>query len=114
LPSFQGLSKAVSHIRLHYGENLSIRELGRLAGTSERQMERNFKTYFGISPQQYIIRTRLMAACRRLAVTDENLAEIAFACGFSKPSAFAFYFRRELGMTPSEFRRRQVSGAAQA
>lgn len=114
LPAFQGISKVVSHIRVRYAENLSLRELGRLAGASERQLERKFKTYFGIGPQQYIIRTRLMAACRRLIVTDENLAEIAFTCGFSKPSAFAFYFRRELGLTPSEFRRRQVSGAAQA
>jgi len=114
LPSFQGISKVVSDIRLRYAENLSIRELGRLAGVSERQMERKFKTYFGIGPRQFLIRTRLMAACRLLASTDENLTQIAFACGFSKPSALAFYFRRELGLSPTEFRRRQLSDAARA
>jgi AraC-like DNA-binding protein len=110
LPPFDAVSKAVNHLRQNYQQDISIRDLARLAGMSERQLERKFKTYFGMGPQRFLIRTRLLAACRRLSETDQSLAEITFACGFSTQSAFAQYFRSCLGMTPSEFRRRQFAG----
>jgi AraC-like DNA-binding protein len=107
LPPFDGVSKAVNHLRQNYQRDISIRDLARLAGLSERHLERKFKSYFGMGPQRFLIRTRLLAACRRLCETNQSLAEITFACGFSTQSAFAQYFRCCLGMTPSEFRRRQ-------
>lgn len=107
LSPFGGVSKAVNHLRQNYQQDISIGDLARLSGLSERQLERKFKSYFGMGPQRFLIRTRLLAACRRLSETDQSLAEITFACGFSTQSAFAQYFHSCLGMTPSEFRRRQ-------
>jgi AraC-like DNA-binding protein len=50
---------------------------------------------------------RLLAACRQMRETDRSLAEIAYACGFSDPSAFTRDFHRQFGLSPREFRRRE-------
>ncbi|OGV58623.1 MAG: hypothetical protein A2283_12900 [Lentisphaerae bacterium RIFOXYA12_FULL_48_11] len=108
LQPFQGISKAVSHIRQHYQDNISIRELARLSGLSPRQLERKFRSTFGVSPQQFLIKTRLLASCRTLRETVKSLAEIAFDCGFGDQSSFTRHFRRYIGMTPGQFRRKEV------
>lgn len=108
LQPFQGISKAVSHLRRNYQDNISIKEMARLSGLSPRQLERKFRSAFGVSPQQFLIKTRLLAACRALRETVKSLAEIAFNSGFSDQSAFARHFRRHIGMTPGQFRRKEA------
>ncbi|MDD4868954.1 MAG: helix-turn-helix domain-containing protein [Kiritimatiellae bacterium] len=108
LQPFQGISKAVNHFRQNYHEDISIRELARLSGLSPRQLERKFRATFGVSPQQFLIKTRLLAACRALRETIKSLAEIAFDSGFGDQSAFTRHFRRHIGMTPGQFRRKEV------
>jgi AraC-like DNA-binding protein len=100
----EGLTKAVNHIREKYGQGISLVALARLAGLSPRQLERRFKAAFGVGPRHFLIKTRLLAGCRLLRGTQQGMAEIAYACGFSDQSAFARDFRRHVGMTPSEFR----------
>ncbi len=107
LQPFPGISKAVSHLRQNYREDISIRELARIAGLSLRQLQRKFKAFFGVGPKQFLIKTRLLAACHALRGTDQSLAEVAFACGFSDQSAFARHFRSQFGLTPREFRRQE-------
>jgi AraC-like DNA-binding protein len=109
LSPFPSISKAVSHVRENYPRDIAIGDLVRLVGLSVRQLERKFKACFGIGPQQFLIKTRLLAACRRLTATDDGLAQIAYECGFTHPSAFAHQFRRHLGMTPREFRRQRLA-----
>jgi AraC-like DNA-binding protein len=60
---------------------------------------------FGIGPQEYLVKTRVLAAIRLLRGTDRGLAEIVLDCGFCDQSAFTSHFRRCVGMTPSRFRR---------
>jgi len=104
LSPFQTISKAVSYVQQNYQQDNSIRNLARLAGFSARQLERKFKACFGIGPEQFLIKTRLLAACRQLSDTDHSLAQIAGECGFPDQSAFAHQFRRHLNTTPHEFR----------
>ncbi len=107
LQPFHGISKAVGHLRQNYHQDIAITELARIAGLSLRQLQRKFKASFGVGPQQFLIKTRLLAACRALRETDDTLAEVAFACGFADQSAFARHFRHYFALTPSQFRRRQ-------
>jgi AraC-like DNA-binding protein len=94
----------VSYLRQHYAEDINVIALGQLVGLSPRQLQRRFKATFGVGPQQFLIKTRLLAACRALRETQRGIAEIAYACGFADQSGFARQFRRYVGMTPSEFR----------
>jgi AraC-like DNA-binding protein len=108
LRPFDGISKAVSHIRQHYHRDIPIGELAGAAALSPRQLQRKFKAAFGVGPQQFLIKTRLLAGCHALRDTQQTVAEIAYACGFTDQSAFARHFRLHIGMTPSQFRAKET------
>src|SRR5208282_3458808 len=78
LTPFQSIAKAVSHVRENFPRDIAIGDLVRLVGLSARQLERKFKACFDIGPRQFLIKTRLLAACRRLTATDGGLAQIAY------------------------------------
>jgi AraC-like DNA-binding protein len=111
LQPFESISKAVSHLRQNYQQDIAIEEVARLAGLSIRQLQRKFKSLFGQGPQQFLIKTRLLSSCRLLRETTQSLAEIAFSCGFTDQSAFARHFRRQFGITPREYRRRELGNS---
>ena len=50
------------------------------------------------------VKTRLIAACRKLRDTDDDMSNIAFSCGFGDQNILGRHFRRYFGMTPSAFR----------
>jgi AraC-like DNA-binding protein len=106
LRPFGGISKAVDHIRAHYSQKIGINELAQQACLSPRQVERRFKTAFGIGPHEFLVRTRILAACQAVRETDDTLTEIATTCGFYDESAFVRQFRKHIGVTPGSFRRR--------
>jgi AraC-like DNA-binding protein len=105
LPPLGPVAKAVEFIRQDYQKDITLGELARRTGISSRQLQRRFKSVFGIGPWQFLIKTRLLAACKALEAADaRSLAEIALACGFCDQSAFAHHFHAHLGLTPSRFR----------
>jgi AraC-like DNA-binding protein len=113
LPPLHGLSKAITHVREKFSEEIEIGTLARLAGISQRQLQRKFRGLFGVSPHEFILKTRLLAACQRLRETDQSLAEISSTCGFPDQSAFSRHFRAHIGLTPRQYRVSARSGARQ-
>jgi len=106
-----GLAKVIQHINEHYAESLSVGALARVGGLSPRQLQRRFKQVFKVGPHDFLIKTRLLIACRAIRETDRSLSEIAFSCGFTDQSAFTHYFREHMGLTPRRFRLQSRSGA---
>ncbi len=62
------------------------------------------KRFFGLTPSQFITKTRIASASRLLRETDQSVAAIALACGFYDHSAFTRTFRAMTGVTPTQFR----------
>ncbi len=105
LPVFGGELKAVvEHVFAHLGEPLHVADLAAMAGVSRRQIERRFRNATGMSPTDFIIRSRLDEACQRLRDGSDSIGKIAIDLGFYDQSAFTRLFRRHLGTTPSDFR----------
>jgi AraC-like DNA-binding protein len=104
LPPLHGLSKAITFVREHFCEDIDLSALARLAGFSQRQLQRKFRSFFGVSPHEFILKTRLLAACQYLRETDQSLAEISHICGFPDQSAFSRHFRAHIGLTPRQYR----------
>lgn len=104
LLSQDGVTKALDYVREHYRDPFRITELARLVGMSVRQLQRKFKVTFGISPHVFVLKTRLLAACRALRETDLNAGEIAAICGFSDQSSFTKHFHEQIGLTPRNYR----------
>ena len=69
------------------------------------QFERVFKRHFNTTPQQYVIKRRIYDACERLRGKDQ-LADIAVDLGFYDQSSFTRQFRKHMGITPLQYRKR--------
>lgn len=104
LPVVQTVSRAVERIRRDFAQPIKIAEVARSCGQSLRQLQRRFRNAFGISPQEFLIKTRVLAGARLLEETDLTATEIAIRCGFVDASSFTQHFRQRTGATPARFR----------
>ncbi len=74
---------------------------------SKFHFDRLFKSAMGVSPSRYHINLRLDAARRLLRETKKSVVTIALDVGYTNPSHFAQLFRRETGLSPSDYRRQR-------
>ena len=72
---------------------------------SLRQFERKFKSYFNLSPTQYIMKMRIHEACDLLCNGSRPIGDIAFALGFYDQSSFTVQFKKTMSMTPLQYRK---------
>jgi transcriptional regulator GlxA family with amidase domain len=73
---------------------------------SLRKLERRFRETFKTTPQGYILKLRVLAACDLLAQTNLTVTDVALRVGFYDHSAFSKRFSRMLGMSPRDYRKR--------
>lgn len=98
----RSLAPVLEHIRRNPGEALGIPELARRAGLSEARFKARFKQETGIPPGEFVLRTRIDEARRRLIAGRDPITRIAFDLGFSSSQYFATVFRRFTGKSPSD------------
>lgn len=106
LPVFQTVAQAVEIIRRDFARPLRIEDVAKSCGQSVRQLQRRFQSAFGMTPQDFLIRTRLLEATRLLERTALSAGEVAAQCGFVDQSSFAQHFRRRMGVSPGAYRKR--------
>lgn len=80
--------------------------LAREAAMSPYHFLREFRSQVGITPHQYVLGRRLRQAALRLQQSDEPVLSIALDCGFNDVSEFNRRFKRTMGLSPTQFRRR--------
>ena len=100
------IAAALKHIRERACEGVDVEGLLRLVPLSRSVLERRFSQILGISPKAEILRVRMERVCRLLAESDLSLAEVAHKAGFEHPEYMSRLFKRKLGITPGEFRKR--------
>ena len=79
--------------------------LARACGLSPFHFLRLFAHVLGVTPHQYLVRSRLRHAARLLADEDRSITDIALDVGFADLSNFVRSFRRAAGVSPRVFRR---------
>jgi AraC family transcriptional regulator len=99
------LEKLVVYVESHLGDGVALSDLARLVGYSPAHLARAFKTSFGVSPYQYVLRRRVERAKALLRDRSRSIAEVALACGFATQSHFTAAFKARTGDTPGAFRR---------
>lgn len=98
----------IAHIREHFSEDVQLEDIARAGAVSKSTCSRLFKRYTGRSPINYLIDYRLETSAAQLRATNESIASIAAACGFSQQSYFTKMFRRAYGMSPRAWRAAQA------
>lgn len=74
------------------------------AAASRKTIERLFIVETGMPPSRWLRQARILHAVSRLAA-GEKVSSVAFSLGYDSSTAFAYMFRRTLGMRPSDFSR---------
>jgi AraC family transcriptional regulator len=106
LPGFK-LKQVTDWIETHLADEFDLEQLASRAGLSKFHFHRLFTRATGVSPAKYQLNARMNEARRRLRETKQSIIEVALDLGYGSPSHFAQVFRREAGMTPSEYRRQR-------
>jgi AraC-like DNA-binding protein len=84
----------------------TVGELAREARMSRSSFAERFHRTVGLPPAEYAARWRLHVVAHQLRTIDLRVNEIASALGFSSPSSLNAAFRRYLGCSPVDYRRR--------
>lgn len=99
------MAEAADYLIKRYGEPLRLRDVAGDFGLSAVQFTRRFQEAFSETPSRYLKKLRLKKACTLLSETDLLLSEIAERCGYENSFYLSRVFSREMGTSPSEFRR---------
>jgi AraC-like DNA-binding protein/mannose-6-phosphate isomerase-like protein (cupin superfamily) len=103
------VTAAADYTRAHLGY-VTLSDVTRAVGVSERTLRRIFNTHLGMSWRSYLLRARVLRSMALLAQSDRSVLEVSIAVGFDDVGAFARSFARHCGETPSAYKRR-ISGA---
>jgi AraC family transcriptional regulator len=97
--------RAALWIDAHAREDVGLDETAREVGLSAFHFLRVFSSVIGVTPHQYLVRSRLRQAARLLAEGSKPITEVAYDVGFGDLSNFVRTFRRAAGASPRAFRR---------
>jgi AraC-like DNA-binding protein len=99
---------AMAYIHERYTEPLSREQMARDLNVNERYLTRCFGQETGLTPIAYLNRHRVAQARKLLDRDRLSVTEVALACGFSDSSYFGRVFLKEVGQSPTEYRRNQA------
>ena len=102
----ENLKKVLQYIGENYSSPLRLSELAELVNMNEQYFCRYFKKNIGKTITEYINVIRVEKAATALAETEDKIIDIASACGFDNTGYFIRRFKKEKGMTPSEYRKK--------
>lgn len=94
---------AAKILRSHLENPPNQTVLAQQVGVSDRTLQKGFKAVFGITPFVYLTQQRMNQSKLLLRQADHTVAEVANLVGYANPAQFAAAFKRQFGVTPSEY-----------
>jgi LacI family transcriptional regulator len=95
---------ALAFIRRNACDGIRVADVVEHLNVSRRVLERRFQAFLGRTPNDEIVRVRLERVKQLLTETDLSIAEISHQVGFASASYLCQVFRRQLEISPAEFR----------
>ena len=89
----------------HFKEDIDLDKLSELTFLNKYYLVHAFNQYKGISPMRYLIQRRISEAKFLLETTSYSMNDISAIIGFSNQNYFTFAFKREIGCSPSTYRK---------
>lgn len=98
------ISFVSDYVQKHHIEKLTLNDLAKELGYDYNYMSRYFHNTFNMSFSDFVNMYRLETATGFLEDTDESITAIAFKSGFQSVRSFNSFFKKNIGMTPTEYR----------
>jgi AraC family transcriptional regulator len=105
LPPWQ-IKRVTTYMLEHLGESLTLDELAGVIHLSRFHFCTAFRQATGKTPHEWLVIQRIDMARKLLEDRVLNITEVGLAVGYATPSAFTAAFRKIVGCTPTDFRRR--------
>ncbi len=99
------VQRVTDFVHAHLSQELGLDALAQQSGFSPYHFARLFRRTTGESPHQFVLRQRIERARYLLEEARMPLAQVALATGFAHQSHLTQHFKRQLGVTPSVYRR---------
>jgi len=103
------VARTEAFIREHFASDLGLNDLALQCDLSRAHFAKAFKTSFGVTPHQWLLRHRIEATQAMMLGTASPVADIAVACGFADQSHMTRVFTRLTGSSPAQWRHQQRS-----
>lgn len=110
--SHHPMAAAVAYFHKHLHESIQMEKVAAAACMSRAKFFRLFKVYYGQSPARFLADLRLERARNYLRKRNWSIAQIASHCGFENSAHFSTAFKRNMGLSPLQYRQRQQSALA--
>ncbi|MCF2445696.1 helix-turn-helix domain-containing protein [Dyadobacter sp. CY345] len=98
------VTMAQKRIENAYQDVSTIEEMIQDIPASRRNVVRRFKLATGVTPIEYLQKTRIEAAKKLLEQTDQSVLEVMLNSGYNDLKAFRQLFKKSAGMTPKSYR----------
>ena len=102
------IEQAKLYINENLSESISQTKVSREVGLGYSLYRKKFREYTSLSPCQYQIQLRINKAKELLVNTDMTLLEIGNSLGFDSNDYFCRLFKKKVGLTPSEFKKKNM------
>lgn len=103
------IDKILAYLNQYYTRQLELTEIASMAAMSPASFCRYFKSKTGKTLKNYLIDMRIGYACKLLALDNMNISQVSIECGFDAISHFNKSFKKNTGLTPTEYRNRMQS-----
>ena len=100
------VKRVTQYMQEHLGEEIGLDELSRIVNLGRFHFCTAFRKATGQTPHNWLMTLRMHEARRLLGIPELAVTDVALAVGYQTPSSFAAAFRKVLGMTPRDYRRR--------
>jgi transcriptional regulator GlxA family with amidase domain len=100
------IARCQTWIAEHYHERSPVSAMVRLSGRAERSFKRRFYEATGMSPLAYVHALRLEEAKQMLEASDEPIEIVAMEVGYEDAGFFSRLFKRNVNLTPAQYRKR--------
>ncbi|MBE6610893.1 MAG: AraC family transcriptional regulator [Ruminococcaceae bacterium] len=96
--------KIQHYIEMHLYEGISLDDIAEYFNLHKVYTIRLFRERFGMTPMKYLSRRRIEVACRMIEEGQMSFKEIAAALHFADGPYFSGRFKKEMGVSPTEYR----------
>lgn len=100
----QYIQQAHTILAENFDKHITIPKLARQAGINEAKLKEGFKELYGQSIHTYLQQLRLQKAQQLLLTTNMSVTDITYDIGYSHVTHFTSLFKKETGLTPTEWR----------
>ncbi len=97
--------KIIYYINTHYNQQITLENLCNKFFMSKVSLCKKFKDVMNCSIMEYVMRIRLNKAKGLLRNTNKSIEEVAFECGFSSANYFGLIFKKEIGLSPLNYKK---------